>query len=109
MNDVIEEIANERQRQKGDEGWTEAHDDAYRNYELERAAASYAFPVWEIRESERQQLMGLNPIALKSRPPKMWPWSAQWWKPKSKRANLIRAGALIVAAIERIDRQEPTT
>ena len=34
-----------------------------------------------------------------------WPWSLDWWKPKDPRRDLVRAGALIVAEIERLDRQ----
>lgn len=28
----------------------------------------------------------------------------KWWKPKSQRENLVRAGALIAAEIDRLDR-----
>lgn len=35
-----------------------------------------------------------------------WPWSRAWWKPASRRRCLIKAGALILAEIERIDRAE---
>ena len=34
----------------------------------------------------------------------LWPWAASWWKPKNRRRDLVRAAALIVAEIERIDR-----
>ncbi len=33
-----------------------------------------------------------------------WPWDEQWWKPSTARRDLIKAGALILAEIERIDR-----
>ena len=33
-----------------------------------------------------------------------WPWHRQWWKPKNARRDLVRAAALIVAEIERLDR-----
>jgi hypothetical protein len=33
-----------------------------------------------------------------------WPWEDKWWKPKDRRRDLVRAGALIVAEIERLDR-----
>ncbi|MGY0790895.1 hypothetical protein ACW7BJ_16135 [Azospirillum argentinense] len=40
-----------------------------------------------------------------SRPrPQIWPWGARWWKPKDPRRDLVRAGALIAAEIERLDR-----
>ena len=35
----------------------------------------------------------------------LWPWAAEWWKPKDCRRNLVRAGALILAEIERLDRK----
>lgn len=38
-----------------------------------------------------------------------WPWPSKWWKPKSQRRDLVRAGALILAEIERLDRQQPNT
>ena len=41
--------------------------------------------------------------------PSYWPWAPSWWKPRDKRSNLIRAGALILADIERLDRATPTT
>jgi hypothetical protein len=34
----------------------------------------------------------------------VWPWSREWWQPKDRRRDLVRAGALIVAEIERLDR-----
>jgi len=34
----------------------------------------------------------------------MWPWDSRGGSPKTRRHDLIRAGALIVAEIERIDR-----
>ena len=33
--------------------------------------------------------------------PPHWPWALNWWKPKDRRRDLIRAGALIVAELER--------
>lgn len=40
------------------------------------------------------------------RVPVTWPigWAWKWWKPKDRRQNLVRAGALIAAEIERLDR-----
>ena len=34
----------------------------------------------------------------------LWRWEAHWFKPRSPRADLVRAGALIIAEIERLDR-----
>ena len=41
------------------------------------------------------------------RPGPDWPWAPEWWKPSSYRRNLIKAGALIIAEIERLDRAAP--
>ena len=37
-----------------------------------------------------------------------WPasWSTDWWKPKTPRRDLVRAAALLIAEIERIDRKD---
>lgn len=97
---VIEEIAAERRRQIEAEGWTPEHDDEHRNGELATAAGLYA------------QHAGV-PVPLRqvelAEPPVGWPWSNDWWKPRSPRRDLIRAGALIVAEIERLDRATPST
>ena len=34
-----------------------------------------------------------------------WPWDSGWWKPKNRRHDLVRAAALVVAEIERLDRK----
>ena len=37
----------------------------------------------------------------------LWPWAQDFWKPKDQLRNLVRAGALIAAAIDRLqDEQE---
>ncbi|HHW2459226.1 TPA: AAA family ATPase [Pseudomonas aeruginosa] len=33
-----------------------------------------------------------------------WPWDEQWWKPTSARRDLVKACALALAEIERLDR-----
>lgn len=38
-----------------------------------------------------------------------WPWALEWWKPKDNRRNLIRAAALVIAEIERLDRAAAPT
>lgn len=81
-----------------EEGWTPEHDDGHANGEIAQAAASYAYEA------------GLpEPARLPSGyAPATWPWHASWWKPKDRRRDLIRAGALIVAEIERLDRAKGT-
>jgi hypothetical protein len=98
---VTEEIAAERQRQIDAEGWTPEHDDEHPHGELARAAACYA-SVTALPENDHRH----GPFY----PPPEWPWSNDWWKPGFKRdyadrrRNLVKAGALIVAEIERLDR-----
>ncbi len=88
---IIEEIAAERERQKAVECWSDVQDDQYHDQELSRAAASYACP--EYLGSREEDLC-----------PAPWPWLKKWWKPTTRRRNLIKAAALLVAEIERIDR-----
>lgn len=40
----------------------------------------------------------------KGGPTTVWPWDWAWWKPKNPRRDLVRAAALIIAEIERLDR-----
>lgn len=88
---VIAEVAVERRRQVEQEGWTAEHDDEHGNEEMACAAACYAiankFPGYA---------------------EKMWPWDGVWWKPSGDRRNLIKAAALLVAEIERLDRAART-
>lgn len=102
VTDVIAEIANERQRQVEQEGWSAEHDDEHTDGSLAQAAACYAAP--HAVTPFRQGGMPLN-----DRWRLYWPWGRKWWKPKDRRRDLVRAAALIVAEIERLDRtSEPT-
>jgi hypothetical protein len=96
MTDVIAEIAAERCRQVEAEGWSADHDyHAHCNGELAKAAVCYAL----------EPKFGPETLDFIER---WWPWERKWWKPKDRRRDLIRAGALIVAEIERLDRaKEP--
>lgn len=35
---------------------------------------------------------------------RFWPWDSSWWRPKDARRDLVRAAALLLAEIERLDR-----
>jgi len=93
---AIEEIAAERKRQVESEGWSATHDDAHNHEEMAKAAACYAMP-----RSSRRLPMSYDGEILS----RLWPWDTKWWKPDARRRDLIKAGALIVAEIERLDRQ----
>lgn len=97
---AAQDVLAERQRQVTAEGWTPAHDDTHDNNEMAFAASCYAFHAaaasWDLEDCGTE---------YDSHPaPKNWPWEPGWWKPKSARSDLVRAGALILAEIERLDR-----
>lgn len=102
--DVISEIAAERERQVSVEGWTPEHDDKHSDGCMARAAACYAFNagVWLEQGRDMNKHNYFNFFI----PGYRWPWDREWWKPKNPRRDLIRATALIVAEIERLDRAE---
>lgn len=100
MKTGIELIEEERERQISGEGWTAAHDDAHINGELSRAGAVYA-----VHASHQCK----HPSAHISHDiPYGWPegWSGEWWKPSAidPVRNLVKAGALIAAEIDRLQR-----
>lgn len=98
MANVIEEIAAERKRQIEIEGWTAGHDDEHSSGEMARASAVYVLHGVENLHGAFTILRWGNVLYH------LWPWSREWWKPSTNRRNLIKAAALIVAEIERIDR-----
>lgn len=88
------DVLAERQRQVTAEGWTPEHDDEHCNGELAMAAVCY------INETGTVNRNGGKPWG--------WPWAASWWKPNTRRRNMVKAGALILAEIERLDRATGT-
>lgn len=97
----VELIAAERQRQITIEGWTPEHDDEHDAGELSLAARAYAsFASSQIRNPDHYNLRGV--LA-----PGGWPWDQSWWKPSPDPIrNLEKAGALIVAEIDRVKRKQ---
>ncbi|MDR8077819.1 hypothetical protein KPA96_19375 [Burkholderia cenocepacia] len=85
------DVLAERRRQVDVEGFTPEHDDEHNTRgEIPAAAGSYALHAFDRR------------IAYI---PAWWPWRRTWWKPGTPRQMLVKAGALILAAIEQIDRR----
>lgn len=95
MPDAARDVLAERERQKNVEGWTPAHDDGHKSGDLAAAALGYTY-----------NAMFGSPEHAKELPPFYWPWDKSWWKPTTVRRDLVKAGALILAEIERIDRSE---
>jgi hypothetical protein len=85
------DVLAERRRQIESEGYTPAHDDEYDEGEMARAAACYALSAVGVKGNDIAQL-------------RFWPWADEWWKPSDPRRDLVKAAALILAEIERIDR-----
>lgn len=88
---AAKDVLAERQRQISAEGWTPEHDDAHINGEMAQAAACYTL-----------NAAGWLTEALRG----CWPttWACAWFKPTDPRRDLVKAGALIIAEIERLDR-----
>lgn len=91
---AIDLIYQERGRQITREGYTPAHDDEHGHDELALAAALYALPA-ELRPFNDGEA------------PDYWPWDDSSWKPTphDRIRELVKAGALIVAEIERLQRK----
>lgn len=92
----VDLIAAERQRQIDAEGWTPEHDDTHTHLELAKAGATYAlyagFGPW------------VTPYA-----PLTWPWELGELKLSPSRdrvRDLVKAGALIAAEIDRLQREQ---
>jgi hypothetical protein len=92
---ALHDIAAERTRHQVDEGFDAAHDAAHAGGELAAAAGCYAL------HAGRADADPSHPYGT---PPPRWPWAIGWWKPKDRRRDLVRAGALIVAELARLQR-----
>lgn len=125
------DVLAERRRQVEAEGWTPAHDDEHDKGEMAGAAAVYAlhgatYKPWQppepkgfeaVREARKEASKSLGTLksalasmrAKNPAPPRCWPWHIDWWKPSDPRRNLVKAGALILAEIERLDRASLAT
>lgn len=94
MSMATNDVLAERQRQMDAEGWTDEHDDAHGVGELSAAGMCYAGHAC-------LTLRGKGGATV----PSPWPWADEWWKPKNPRRDLVRAAALLIAEIERLDRE----
>lgn len=85
LSPAAADVLAERHRQVTVKGWTPEHDDTYIGCELAAAAISYIEPM----EAENY-------------------WPADWhdgsFRPSDYRRNLVKAVALLLAELERVDR-----
>ncbi|WP_243897428.1 hypothetical protein [Pseudomonas aeruginosa] len=88
----------ERRRQVEAEGWTPEHDDEHSHGQMARAAACYALAGSSAPNDGTAALL----VSL------AWPWDEQWWKPSTARRDMVKACALGLAEIERLDRAAAT-
>ncbi|HGN0460964.1 TPA: hypothetical protein ACKRKR_000258 [Pseudomonas aeruginosa] len=88
------DVQAERRRQIEAEGWTPEHDDAHSHGQMARAAACYALAGSSAPNDGTAALL----VSL------AWPWDEQWWKPSTARRDMVKACALALAEIERLDR-----
>ena len=102
------DVLSERHRQVAVEGFDERHDDRHDRGELARAAVSYATHSIVVAELLADGMPPEKIVAasMNAGVPRTWPWDRIWWKPQDPRRNLVRAAALIIAEIERLDRAE---
>jgi len=103
-------ITAEREHQITSEGWTAEHDDQWTEGQLVDAACCYAtFANHPAREYYRRKYSGAGYIAIGSA---RWPFDISWWKPSAgddingRILELVKAGALIAAEIDRLKRLE---
>lgn len=94
---AIELIKAERERQINELGYNNRHDDAESVGALSTAGAIYALP-WNVRT-----VLGAE---------KFWPWDKSFYKPANggqvdgRIRELVKAGALIAAEIDRLERSK---
>lgn len=90
---AIQDVIDERQRQINVHGYVASHDDDENQIgQLAIAGACYA-----------GNAGGFDWIG--GWPGEIWPWDKAFWKPSTPRHDLVKAAALIIAEIERLDRK----
>lgn len=101
MTTGAERIAAERERQMLDENFDAAHDDLWDHAELVCAALSYG----EVAAEQIDPHFPGEDRPWETRTD--WPFINEWWRPSDDPIrNLEKAGALIAAEIDRLQRAE---
>ena len=104
----IDLICAERQRQIHEERFDDDWDRQHSDQSIVMAAISYAYPQGKMQFVTREA-NGLTYYDI----PITWPmsWHPKWWKPsvngkRDRIRDLVKAGALIAAEIDRLQREE---
>ena len=108
-------ITAERERQRKSEKWTPEHDDGHDGGQMTAAAIAYAMTpavrAVEIKDGQQLAEHG-GPVAVNQTLLQFfWPWGPRWWKPtpEDRVRELVKAGALIAAEIDRLKRASAKT
>lgn len=92
---ALMDVLKERRSILSTEGWSEDQPNPHEGSKLAAAGACYAM----------HAVAAMNGQTDDSAPAE-WPWSEQWWNPNTPRFELVKAAALILAEIERLDEIE---
>ena len=104
MKTGIELIAEERERQINEEGYTELHDKNHDLLEFIYAAITYAESAKVDALSNGLDISDIKIMRLKQEKcDTCWPWGSCTFKPTTCKRDLVKAGALIAAAIDRLN------
>jgi hypothetical protein len=91
-------VLDERLRQVDLEGYDRTHDDQWTEGQMAKAAVAYV--VWGAGSGfPVPRVDSINTL-----PPPGWPWDGAHWKPTNRRRDLVKAAALLIAEIDRLDR-----
>lgn len=100
MKTALELIKKERERQIKKENRTSGTDDIYINQELLHASKAYieSSTIFQRNENTATKLSIIGILT--------WPrsWDVSFFKPEDSISDLVRAGALIAAEIDRLQR-----
>lgn len=93
-------IAAERRRQVEGESWNSPHDDGHTEGQLALAAACYALESAGLASQHYRLGRGGIEVSVDALGI-YWPFESAAWKPRTSIRNLVKAGALIAAEIDR--------
>lgn len=106
VKDAARDVLAERRRQVEQEGWTPEHDDMHNGGVLAVSGACYALESASILCSDESAYWARMFAGARRN---LWQFDEEWWKPGTSRRMLVKAAALILAEIERIDRSNSAT